>query len=117
MPLTAEDSASIAAIREAFEAPNDLTVGNEVPNPGQADLLLDTLRAGRAGRLDLNTATFEQLDALPGIGPVLAKRILEARASLQSFRSPEELLEIPGIGPQRLAKILPLVFCSSPENR
>jgi competence ComEA-like helix-hairpin-helix protein len=47
--------------------------------------------------LDLNTATPQQLDALPGIGPVIAGRIVEFRQKRGGFRSVEELLAIEGI--------------------
>lgn len=47
--------------------------------------------------LNLNTATPQQLEALPGIGPVLAKRIVDFRQKKGGFRKIEELLAIPGI--------------------
>jgi competence protein ComEA len=47
--------------------------------------------------LNLNTATPQQLEALPGIGPVLAKRIVDFRQRKGGFRKVEELLAIPGI--------------------
>ena len=66
--------------------------------------------AGPAGApLDLNTATAADLDALPGIGPVLAQRILDTRAQLGSFTSVEELGEVSGIGESRLADLRDLV--------
>lgn len=54
---------------------------------------------GAARRLDLNTATPEQLEELPGIGPVLAKRILSYRTEHGGFRSTRQLLDVSGIGP------------------
>jgi competence protein ComEA len=71
----------------------------------------DSSRAGApaASRapLDLNAATAAELDALPGIGPVLAARIVEYRRREGSFRSVEELLSVPGIGPRLLARLRP----------
>jgi competence protein ComEA len=61
------------------------------------------------GPLDLNTATAEQLEALPGVGPATSKAILAYRASHGRFRSVTELLEVPGIGPAQLEAIRPLV--------
>ena len=49
-------------------------------------------------RIDLNSATAEQLDSLPGIGPVMANRILEWRQAHQRFSSVDELQEVEGIG-------------------
>lgn len=55
--------------------------------------------------LDLNRADAAALSSLPGVGPVLADRIVAARRARGRFRSMEELLEVPGIGPATLEKI------------
>lgn len=55
--------------------------------------------------VDLNQATREQLESLPGIGPVLAGRILDWRSEYGRFRSVEDLLLIRGIGEKRLATL------------
>lgn len=55
--------------------------------------------------INLNTATEEQLDELPGIGETMAKRILEYREEKGSFSSVDELKEIEGIGEKKFAKL------------
>jgi len=67
-----------------------------------------------SGKINLNTATPQQLEALPGIGPALAQRIISLRSQLKrqnghGFQSIEQLLEVPGIGPKRFAHIRDLV--------
>lgn len=61
------------------------------------------------GRLDLNLATAEQLDALPGIGPVLAQRIVDWREQHGRFASVEQLAEVPGIGERKFEQLRELV--------
>ncbi|WP_446041818.1 helix-hairpin-helix domain-containing protein [Streptomyces sp. SID1121] len=59
--------------------------------------------------IGLNTATAEQLDTLPGVGPVLARHILDYRTEHGGFRSVDELREVNGIGDRRFADLRPLV--------
>jgi competence protein ComEA len=61
------------------------------------------------GRVDLNAATPEQLDVLPGVGPVTAQRILEWRTRHGRFARVEQLREIEGIGERRFAQLRELV--------
>lgn len=59
-----------------------------------------------AGKLmDLNTASLEDLEVLPGIGPVLAERIVEKRHACDGFKDFEDLLTVRGIGRKRLAML------------
>lgn len=57
--------------------------------------------------VNLNTATLEQLDGLPGVGPVTAQKILDWRTAHGSFTSIDELLEVDGIGEKTLADMAP----------
>lgn len=61
--------------------------------------------AGTSGQVDLNQATLEQLDQLPGVGPVTAQRILAWRQEHQRFTRIEELQEVDGIGPKTYAQL------------
>jgi len=63
-----------------------------------------------ASPLDLNTATLEQLDALPGIGPTTAQKIIDYRQAHGSFHSVQDLDAVPGIGAGRLAQLKGLVL-------
>ncbi|MBA2615589.1 MAG: helix-hairpin-helix domain-containing protein [Actinobacteria bacterium] len=62
-----------------------------------------------AGRVHLNSATVEDLDTLPGVGPVTAQRIFDYRAKKGAFASIDELDAVPGIGPARLEQLRELV--------
>ncbi|MFI8516972.1 helix-hairpin-helix domain-containing protein [Streptomyces sp. NPDC085481] len=64
---------------------------------------------GPSTPLSLNAATVEQLDGLPGVGPVLARHIVEHRVEHGGFRSVAELREVNGIGDRRFADLEPLV--------
>jgi competence protein ComEA len=64
---------------------------------------------GRAGPVHLNTATVEELDALPGVGPVTAQKIIDFRQANGAFASVDELDAVPGIGPARLEELRKLV--------
>jgi competence protein ComEA len=65
--------------------------------------------AAPAGPVSLNTATVEQLDTLPGVGPVLAQHIIDYRTRHGGFRSVDELREVNGIGDRRFADLRNLV--------
>jgi competence ComEA-like helix-hairpin-helix protein len=55
--------------------------------------------------VNLNTATSEELQQVPGIGPVNAEKILQMRKAYGAFKSVDDLLAIKGIGPKRLEKM------------
>jgi competence ComEA-like helix-hairpin-helix protein len=59
--------------------------------------------------LDLNGATAQELEALPGIGPVLAQRIVDDRLHSGRFATPEDLLRVRGVGPRLLERLRPRV--------
>lgn len=72
------------------------------PAPGSA-------ATGSGAKVDLNTATVTDLDTLPGVGPVLAQRIIDYRAAHNGFRTVDQLREVQGIGDARFRDLSPLV--------
>lgn len=67
------------------------------------------LQPGSTVRIPVNTAAASSLMELPGVGPVMAGRILKWRQTHGAFRSLEELRHVKGIGPKRLKRIAPFV--------
>ena len=59
--------------------------------------------------MNVNTAMIDELVALPGIGPVLAQRIITYREEHGPFRSVRDLLNVPGIGDAHMSDLEPLV--------
>ena len=87
-----------------------------VPRPGQpipaaapAGAAGGTVPGAAAAPVDLNSATLADLDALPGIGPVLAQRILDLRQQRGRFTQVDELTDVAGIGDRVLSRLRPLV--------
>lgn len=88
--------------------------GTQVLVPRRAVVEAGTPEAGAeppaaAGPVRLNTATVEQLDELPGVGPVTAQKIVDYREQHGAFSSVDDLDAIPGIGPARLEQLRELV--------
>lgn len=73
--------------------------------------------APAAAAVDINKASLEELDALPGIGPALAQRIVDYRREHGPFQKVDDLLAVKGIGPKMLAKIRDrLAAAPAPKN-
>ena len=68
-----------------------------VPNAEEAAHWDEALASAR--QIDVNTAGVAELERLPGVGPTLARRIVEYREAHGAFVSPEDLTRVPGIGP------------------
>ncbi|MGY1803854.1 ComEA family DNA-binding protein [Blastococcus sp. SYSU D00922] len=100
LPEADPASVNLAAVVADGE---QLAVGAPAPAGGT------TSGAADGGLVDLNAAGVAELDALPGIGPVLAQRIVDHRESQGPFRSVEELDDVPGIGPAIAAELAELV--------
>ena len=117
LPTSFDRETDLAAT--TFEGPQAESVSGSgtapVASPSSASLLSDrpatraTPKRSHRGLLDLNRATEQEFDALPGIGPQLAERIMEYRQSVGAFHSPEELRAVKGIGKKKFERIRSLV--------
>lgn len=91
---------------------SDQTGAPETPTPA-VEKSVDTLESPEPvigdTRVNINTATPEELDALPGIGPVKAAAIIAWREENGPFRYPEQLLEVSGIGEKTLEGLLEFI--------
>jgi competence protein ComEA len=77
----------------------------QVENPDA----IEAVHSNPPGKINLNTATAEELESLPSIGPVMAKRIIEYRNIHGSFYNIEEIKEVKGIGEKTYEKIKALI--------
>ncbi len=87
---------------EALSIPDGASITVHVPVQAPAP-------TAAAGLININQATAEQLDALPGIGPSKAAAIIEYRTKMGAFTNIEQLDNVPGIGPATMDKLRPLV--------
>jgi competence protein ComEA len=87
-----------------------LADGEQVLVPARGGDAAGSAGASSTAPVDLNTATVEQLDALPGIGPATAAKIVSFRQAHGPFRSVNELDAVPGIGPARIDQLKGLVL-------
>lgn len=103
MPADSPPNPAPSTPREEVQASEPKpTAPESIPEPSsERDL--------RVHRINLNAATQAELELLPGIGPTMAKRILDYRAAKGRFSSIEELDKVKGIGEKTMAKIRPLV--------
>lgn len=83
--------------------------GDQVLVPGPAQIEDPIPDSAGDGSLSLNRATASELEALPGVGPVLAQRIVAHRTEKGPFKQVEDLLDVPGIGEAKLASLRDLV--------
>jgi competence protein ComEA len=86
-----------------------VVVPRRVPQATGGSAAPGSSAAPAAGPIHLNTATVEQLDELPGVGPVTAQKIVDYREQHGAFSSVDDLDAIPGIGPARLEQLRELV--------
>jgi competence protein ComEA len=80
-----------------------------VPRRGPGGSVAVTAAPGAGAKVSLGSATVEQLDELPGVGPVTAQKIVDWRMTHGPFRSVDDLDDVPGIGPARIEQLRDLV--------
>jgi len=96
----------IEALAERIEHRN----GGQDPTESPADTQeAPASPSEESGPININTADANQLTALPGVGPVLAERIIAHRETYGPFQIIEELTDVSGIGASRLEDIRPLI--------
>lgn len=105
-PKATIDTEPKATIPALTAIPMPSVVSNEKPKASLP-------AAGSTGRLDLNIATLEQLDEIPGIGASKAKAILDYRLKKGRFNRIEELIEVKGIGEKMLEKLKAFLYVTS----
>jgi competence protein ComEA len=106
-------------VADAITAAGGLVVDADISNINLAERLSDgqmiyvgqsqSSGIGADSRVNLNLATVAELDTLPGVGPVMAGRIVAWRNLNQRFHSVEQLQEVPGIGSKVFANLKPLI--------
>ena len=103
-PLPGADTTSLNLARRLADG-EQLLVGRPAPPPGS----LPAGGTGPTGPVSLNSASLPQLDALPGVGPVLAQHILDFRNQHGGFATLQQLRQVPGIGDRKFATLKSLV--------
>lgn len=98
------------AAGEAVNLAAPLVDGEQVSVPGPDAAPEPGSSPAADGKVHLNQATASELDALPGVGPVIAERIVAYRAENGPFQTVEDLLDVPGIGEAKLANLRALVL-------
>jgi competence protein ComEA len=111
-PAVLGSSVSPGSVSPGSVSPGSVSPGSVSPGSAAPGTSSSSPRPGRGAPtalINLNTATVEQLDTLPGVGPVRAAAIVAWRSANGKFTSVDQLGEVDGIGPGRLEKLRPLV--------
>ena len=108
------EEADIDAINRASEVRDGQKV--YIPRIGETALAAGgesgtAATAASDGRVDVNHASSEELQRLPGVGPATAEKIIAYREANGPFTAPEDLMQVSGIGQKTFAKMADLVVC------
>jgi len=104
----------IALAETVIEVPRSDASAESAPSPGSAGGAHG--KASPESPVTLNTATFEDLRRLPGVGPKKAEAILALRTKLGKFRRAEDLMRVKGIGRGTFKKLKPLIRVDEPAQ-
>ena len=96
-----------AAIVLAALAAATVALADQAPAPA---------KSAPATQININTASADQLEGLPGVGPKMAARIVEYRQKNGGFKKLEDLMNIQGIGEKNFLKLKPLVTVGPPKT-
>ncbi|MDI6868865.1 MAG: helix-hairpin-helix domain-containing protein [Coprothermobacterota bacterium] len=109
MPL--KDGDKIVVPKKASQGSEnpEIHAGIQVPSTANQNQESGSLQSGGTSKININTASAKELESLPGIGPVLAQRIVDYRAQKGGFKSIEEIKEVSGIGDKRFEAIKDLI--------
>ena len=105
--ITTERAAEEIVQERPDEAQNGEDLSSGIPDSAP-DAAAE--KAGPQGRVDINRASQAELEALPGIGPVLAQRIVEWRERSGPFVSAEQIMDVEGIGEGKYAEIRDQIY-------
>ncbi len=106
-----------------LQSPSESTQSEALPvpqagsEPSLGRLLEESpVTVDAVGRVDINRSSVEELQSLPGIGPVLANRILRYRNENQNFMSIQDIRNVKGIGVKRFARLRPYIRVAQEET-
>lgn len=111
LTLTLGDSLALGGLRQPLSEVSQNAAPESLASAPKAPAVPDSAREksafGLDGRLDLNKASADELEGLPGIGPKTAQRILDDRRTRGPFKKASDLTRVKGIGAKTLARLLP----------
>lgn len=112
--IEAKEAKKLREVRETARMTQTQSQQNQPVNvrvPGvQVSSTRTQAQSQNSGLVDVNHASEQELTRLKGVGPAIAKRIVEFRKNMGSFKTPEDLLQVRGIGPKTLDKMRPQIL-------
>ena len=108
LPPAIEPAADVAPAASPVSAPSPVI--RPLPSPATPERIAST-------KVNLNAASQAELEALPLVGPSMAKRIIEHRTKNGPFRHVKDLDKVKGVGEKTLARLMPLVYVDAPGDR